>query len=312
MLTTTQPYASQADAVSVSENETEVRKIVDRIVAKYGDEGTRNLAIGGDVLAYARWQKSTSPTQYEATDLDTLMNRVRNLVAMRIHISMKSIRIGDWLRSHVLRELVREHAADEVADALSYFEYRTIYGRALSFCKSELYGEIRPGWLDFCKSIAAFRATGKRVSSMQFMELANECEVRIRQVMTRGRAEGQSSATVTSKAAKERKAKSAANAAVTTSISDAIAASHLTPAAVLAIVEHVSKELGKPLPPHIGFNPVTCTVNDCDLLASTLWQARKYDEMIALRDRLSNMISTINRAQEASTSTRSHATSLVA
>jgi hypothetical protein len=90
-------------------------------------------------------------------------------VRIFVAISPKSIKLGEWVRVHVLRSLVAKAAGDDVAKAISFFEYRETYGEALSFSKSDLSAELKAGWLDLYKGVAADRATGKRVSSEAFL-----------------------------------------------------------------------------------------------------------------------------------------------
>ena len=79
----------------------------------------------------------------------------------------------------------------------------------------------------------------------------------------------------------KRKAARKANEAITTAVSDALQAKHLDGPAIMTIVESVAKTHGVPLPSAFGFDAAGCTVADCELLSSTMYQAGKYDEMVA-------------------------------
>jgi hypothetical protein len=59
---------------------------------------------------------------------------------------------------------------------------------------------------------------------------------------------------------------------------------------VLALVESIAKDQGKPMPSHVGFNPATCSKADCDLLASTMFQLGRRSEMLHLYRQLGKML----------------------
>jgi len=90
-----------------------------------------------------------------------------------------------------------------------------------------------------------------------------------------------------------------ANKSVTRSVSDALAAGNLSTDGILGIVEQVAKEMKLPLPPAFGFDPSTCTVEDCKLLAGAMFAAGKFTEMKFLADKLSKMVSAVEKARDA-------------
>ena len=131
----------------------------------------RSFAIGKRTIEHARWQKTTFTGGYQSGDFEALVNRLRDDVRMLIYIKEDSVRVAEWTRAYVLRELVRETAGDETADGLTMHEYLAILGRALKFDNVALTGEIQAGWLDFIKTVAAHRATGQAIKSKKFDEM---------------------------------------------------------------------------------------------------------------------------------------------
>ena len=115
-------------------HERAVAEIVQMIRAKYEDEGTRNFAIGKRAFEHAQWQRGNFPG-YTGSDFDSLMRRIRDDVRLYVPIKADSIRVDDWARCHVLRELVREQISDS-ADSLSCFEYDRLQRKALAFDKA--------------------------------------------------------------------------------------------------------------------------------------------------------------------------------
>ena len=98
------------------------------------------------------------------------------------------------------------------------------------------------------------------------------------------------------------KAKNKANEDITTSVSEALSQGLISTEGVVGILENVAKHHKLPLPTSIGFNPATCTVEDCRLLAETMFNHGKYAEMVSLRNRLDKMVSTLEKAREVMTS----------
>ena len=103
-------------------HERAVAEIVGMIRAKYEDESTRNFAIGKRAFEHAVWQRGNFPG-YTGSDFDTLMRRVRDDVRLYVPIKADSIRVDDWGRCHVMRELVRTSDGDSIAESLSMHEY---------------------------------------------------------------------------------------------------------------------------------------------------------------------------------------------
>ena len=289
----TQPGANPANA-----HDSAVAEIVGMIREAFSEEGKRSFAIGKRAYEHAQWQKGNFPA-FGSDDFNTLMKRIRDGVRMWVPIKAESIQIAHWVRCHVLRELVRAEIADH-AEALTMFEYLAIVGKALSFSSADLEGDLNPGWLDMIRGVAYDRTAGKRVSRVEF-------EARI--VATLKRIEdaksGLSPEALAAKAAADavkarRAAVAKANEDIAWALSDALSEGHVTAEGVLAILETVSRTHGIALPPAIGFNPAGCTGEDCDLLASTMFQAGRHAEMRRLRDRLDKMVSAVDKARETS------------
>jgi len=140
-------------------HEKAVSDIVDMIRAKYVEEGVRNFAIGKRAFEHAQWQRGNFPG-YTGSDFDSLMRRIRDDVRLYVPISTDSIRVDDWVRCHVMRELVREADGDAIAQSLSMHEYHILIGKALSFDKKNVEGSLVLGWIDLIRSVAADRDNG--------------------------------------------------------------------------------------------------------------------------------------------------------
>ena len=149
-----------------------VEEIVGMICTKFEEEGVRNFAIGKRANEHAQWQKGNFPG-YTGSDFDTLMRRIQADVRMFVPIKADSIQVADWVKAHVLRELVRS-AHGDVADQLSCHEYIRLTGKALSFDKKNVEGSLVEGWLDTIVEIGCVRQRGVRVSSEDFLTRLSE------------------------------------------------------------------------------------------------------------------------------------------
>src|SRR5271166_99523 len=150
-------------------HEKAVSDIVDMIRAKYVEEGVRNFAIGKRAFEHAQWQRGNFPG-YTGSDFDSLMRRIRDDVRLYVPISTDSIRVDDWVRCHVMRELVRTSDGDSIAESLSMHEYNRLIGKALSFDKKNVEGSLVLGWIDLVRDVAADRAMENgRVTSEDFI-----------------------------------------------------------------------------------------------------------------------------------------------
>lgn len=277
-----------------------VTKIAGLIVAKYADEGERNFAIGKEAFDVATWQRSQFP-DYTPSDFDKLMSDIRLDVRLVVPIKPESIRVDDWLRCHVLRTLVSDAIGSDASGQLSFFEYSRLCSgsRALSFDKKDVVGTLNAGWVDTIKGIAFDRASGARVSTDTFLERVANAEKAIAEKKASAIDPATAQANAAAKAVKDRtRAENKAKEDVTTALSDALAKKLLTGDTALSILESVAKEHKATLPPQVGFNPAKCTKADCELLASALFQAGKYNEMRALHDRLGKMIAAVDKARQ--------------
>jgi hypothetical protein len=275
--------------------ESAVAEIVGMICAKFRAEGRRSFAIGRRAYELAQWQRGNFPS-FDVDDFNVLMRRIREGVRDHLPIKAESIRVAEWVRCHVLRELVRAVIADH-ADSLTMSEYQIIVGRALSFSTKDLEGDLNLGWLDMIRGVAYDRTAGRRVSRADY---ESRVVATVRRIADSRSALSPvaRAAQVTSEAAKARKAaRVKANEDITTSLSDGLSGGHITAVGVLSILETVAKSHGIPLPSAIGFDPARCTDADCDMLASTMFQARRYAEMVRLRDRLSKMVEAVDKAR---------------
>ena len=280
-------------------HENAVSEIVGMIRSKYEDEGTRNFAIGKRAFEHAQWQKGNFPG-YSGSDFDTLMRRIRDDVRLYVPIKADSIRVDDWAKAYVLQQLVAEQIGVERATLISFFEYRTLLGKALSFDKKNVEGSLVTGWIDLINGIAVERESEGRVTSEDFLGRVSDNEKRIKAAAVVAdpvqAAAVKAAGEITKKADDSRKA----NRAVTSAVSDALAKGNLSTDGILGIVEHVAKELKLPVPAAFGFDPTTCTVQDCELLAKAMFAAGKFTEMKALASTLGKMVSAVEKAREAS------------
>ncbi|AGA26482.1 hypothetical protein [Singulisphaera acidiphila] len=301
--TTLPIVAVQVDADTRSTvHEKAIAEIVGMIRAKYEDEGSRNFAIGQRAFEHAQWQRGNFP-DYQGQDLDNLMNRLRDDVRIHVAISAKSIKVGEWLRCYVLRSLVS--SGTDAACLLSFFEYRSLYGKALTFSKKDVEGELNPGWLEFVREVVAIRAQGGRVSTEDFMARLANHEKAIADTRATTLDPVAAAAKVASEAIKAKTAAAAKSTKdITSSLSDGLSGGHVSADGALSILENVAKHHGIPLPSAMGFDPASCTVQDCELLASTMFASGKYAEMVALRDKLDKMVSAVDKARAAALATR--------
>jgi hypothetical protein len=283
-----------------SVHEAAVADIVGMIRATYQEEGDRNFAIGKRAFEHAQWQKGNFPG-YKGSDFDNLMNRLRDEVRVFVAINPKSIKVGEWVRCHVLRSCVAAAAGADIAESLSFAEYRVIYGEALSFHKEDVFGELKPGWLDFVKAVAFDRAQPNgRVSTDEFLARFDAHKKCLEAAAAAKADPAAAAAKAASDAIKAKtRAVAKANEDITSAMSDALAAGHLTSDQILALLENVSKHHQVAMPSKVGFDPAGCTVADCDLLASTMFQAGKYAEMKHLRDKLDQMVAAVDKAAKA-------------
>lgn len=294
---------SDSQGVStITTHEAAITEIVGLIRSKFEDEGSRNFAIGKRAFEHAQWQRGSFPG-YTGSDFDTLMNRIRDEVRLQVTIKATSIRVGDWVRAFVLKSLISTDFGSDIADKLTMYEYLIIMSKALAFNKKDVEGSLNEGWADFVKAIAFDRSNGVRIGSEAFQE-RYDASVNVIAAAMSSKDPVAAAAKLASEAIRAAaKAKSKANEDITTSIADALSGSHISAEGVLGILENVAKSLSIPLPSAIGFDPARCTVQDCDLLASTMFQAGKFAEMIHLRNKLDKMVSAVEKARAAALST---------
>lgn len=278
-----------------------IADIVGMIVAKYETEAERSFSIGKRAFEHAQWQKSNFPG-YKGTDFDQLMKDIRQDVRLYVAIKPESIRVDDWVRCHVLRELVRESLPDGVAESFSLYEYLILCSKALTFDKKSVEGSLVEGWADLMIGVHQDRLT-ERVSADEFQERVDANVKRL--AAAKVVADPVKSAAEAAAKSINKKAEDFAKAttAVTTAVSHAIAKGDLDAGNIMGIVEAVAKDLKKPLPSQFGFDPASCTKEDCKVLASAMFAAGKYNEMKFLADRLGKMVAAMDKAREQAQST---------
>jgi len=269
-------------------HETAVAEIVSLILGKFSEEGERSFAIGKRAYEHALWLKWKFP-DYQSADFNSMVKQIRESVSDHIPIKAESIRVSDWVRCHVLRELCRDVIAD-LADQLSMNEYRAIVGKALSFSTKDLTGHLNLGWLDMIREIATNRISGGRVSRKDFDERVAATIQHIATLMAADARTAKKAALSEAKA--KRRAAKKTQKALTKVLSEGIANEHVSPEHALSILYSVAKQHGKPMSRGLGgFNPAECTERDCDLLASTMFAAGKFAEIVQLQALLTKIMS---------------------
>ena len=200
----------------------------------------------------------------------------------------------------MVRTCVAEQIGEERAKVLTFHEYRALSGKALTFDKKNVEGTLTTGWIDLITGIVSEREQGDRVPTQEFEDRIDANVKRLKALEVAANpaqaAAVQAAAAITKKADDSRKA----NRQVTSAVSDALAKGNLSTDGILGIVEHVAKELKLPVPAALGFDPTTCTVQDCELLAKAMFAAGKLTEMKALASMLGKMVSAVEKAREAS------------
>lgn len=268
----------------VSRHETAVRDIVGLVLKKYEDEATRSFAIGKRFHKHATWQMTNFQGEYTNTDFNNLASRIRDLVRVHVAIKPESIRVADWARCHVLRELIRTDAGDDVADSLSMYEYLAIVGKAMKFDVKALEGSLNPAWLDMVKGVASTRATGGRVTVDKFHEIVKATVESAKSARAKSidpvKAEA---AEASAKVKADKAAKVKAETAVMSAIDEGLKSGTVSADTALGILEEVAKVHGKTLAVSTsGFDPATASVADCEAMMAVLWNMGKMAEIRAI------------------------------
>jgi hypothetical protein len=224
-----------------------IEVIAGMIVGKYMDDGARNLSIGKLCYDHAMWQRKFVGDRWVPMYFDNLCNRIRDEVAPRVQISIKSIRIGEWVRAYLLADALGAHNVylmdnndDTSTPLFSYHELAIVATskKALAFDLKDLSFALRAGWFIFFSEIADLRRSGERVSSDEFKTRVEAREKAIAEAF--GDADPVKEAIrAQNEAARKRTAEmNASNERVVSSIGKALVESHMTPALVLAALQN--------------------------------------------------------------------------
>jgi hypothetical protein len=317
-----------SDAVKAYHDAT-VFKIVGMVKAKFEDEGDRNFAIGGETIGHGRWQKQNFPNaNYD--DYLSLVRGIRDDVRLYVAISADAIQLVQWAACYDLRKLFYlaiesamietasangepiDHAAiqaeaKDLAYGLSFFEYRSLYGKAYHLDKETLGGSIKAGWLDFMIELAKLRQHERnglgeseiRLNSKGMLDLIKKHDASLK-------AEASKSATVKEKtedSGKAIKAKAAsanrAKAKITSVISDAMGKGNIDASSVMAITETLAKAANLPLPTQFGFDPANMKKADCEQFVAVMASAGKVKAMRYLAAKLLASADAIERTENA-------------
>lgn len=280
-------------------NKAAVADIVGLIREKYTEEGLRSFAIGKRFFEHAQWQKGNFSGVYQTGDFDSLARHVREEVRLYVPIKAESIRVADWARCHVLRELIAKEISAEHASMLTMFEYLAIVGKALKFTVADLEGDLNPCWLDMVKGVVADRA--KENGRVTREDFENRIALTFKKAAD-AKLQAMDPAKAAAKIASDKVKASAASVAksvkdITTAIDTGLASGAISPEGALAVLEGVAKHHGKPLvSATIGLDPATATCKDWETAVDIAFTNGKIVEMKAAMAHLAKRIAQAEKA----------------
>jgi len=272
-----------------------VAQIVEKICTQHADASTRNIEIGRDALILAMKEKEVS-RRYTATDLDAMVDTIRNRVRLRLAIKPESIKVMEWIKVYLLREQARPIMGDDMAESISITEGIHLTPEVMTFDKTTLTAAFKERWVDFLRHLAAERrADFAATNGSKFEAMLQEWRDRLAAEDKASSDKTKTPEQLAELAAAEARKTTAekvkrANTAVTSSVANALKSGDLSPAQVAACVETAAAETGKPLSAFLGVNPATITVAECRIFAETMARSGKLPEMRALRVMLSKLI----------------------
>ena len=226
---------------------------------------------------------------------------------IRSRVAIKEIRIGTYVRIYLWVEAVKALCPD--VEKLSYYQVANKLLPTLRFDAGDLTGEIRKEWLTWVRL-----TVDKQLSDepLKVKELDASIDERKKEIVSEEKARSKKSPEEQLKAeqraaeAKRIAERTSAQTKVLKSVADALDANNATMEDIAHVIGMAAKgadmDMGKvisklvegaecELPGKlVGLNPETITIDDCKVLASTMWNAGKIVEMKYLRDHLDRMI----------------------
>lgn len=282
----------------LSKHESAVADIVCLIVKGFEDEGSRNFRIGKRTYSHLQYQHGNFP-QFVAKDCDRTINRITDEVRVLVAIDANSIRLMDWVKCHVLRELVVAAKGKEHAERLSFHEYRRLIGKALSFDKKAVSGSLVDGWLDYVMSVSTRREAGEQVRTEEFIEGIERHAKSLASSKAPARTVAEQAIADKAHADKVKAiADKKALANIDSDVQDALGEQGIPLAEVLATVEKAAALHGHTIPTVAAPTGKT-TIADLNRIIDSLFANGQYAEMLHTRNRLSAMLDVVDRAMQA-------------
>jgi hypothetical protein len=288
------PFGDAKNVEKLAEkNEAGINKIADLIVAKIEDERTRNIRIGKQTLEHMVWQKS-----HFAAWTDKYFDQTCNKVSDRVQFLVPGTGrhpIDEYVRVHAFVEVMRPLVGDAI-DRLSYFQIRNKFApNCMAFSKVTLEGELRPAWADWAKKFVAMQA-GEEKLSIKALDSAIADQAKAiadAKNATKNPAlvqEEERKKKLAESARKESKCRTDLTMAIDSALDGTLRAEQ-----VVGILEKVATDRKITLPSS-GPNAATMTKDQADAFAKALFDAHNLTAMVALHQKLGQMLKTIREA----------------
>jgi len=271
-----QHSAQQAGLARKSQHDQAVLDMAEQIQANLESDSTNNFTVGRMFVDAAIRERATFPG-YTADDVEALAQDVRNTVRFTRNIRAESIKVIEWAKAYLLKELLIPAMGAELAGQFCMAEYIQLTPRMLSFSKASIEGALKKGYFDVVKTMAMQRRDGIRIGAEEFksrMEGANSRAAALKVSATDAEKQVIDNAAATTKKVAGR---NKAITSVTDAVSDALTKGGLGVENILSVVETSLRESGKPLPDVFGFDPKTASITDARLLVDTMYALGKID-----------------------------------
>lgn len=283
--------ATDAEQKAIDEYRATEAKVVDLAVQTLDpkDMLRKYARLGQESLKLAAKRKaSLRAGAWGKEDFERVCADLELIVKMRVAI--KDIRMGVYVRVHLWVEAVKPLVPN--VEKLSYFQVANKFLPSLAFDPVELTGEIRKEWLTWVRT-SVDRQLGDEPMTMK--ELDESISARKKEIdRERSAKKDPEKLLEQERKAEEAKAKKERRDGqnkIVESLDAAITNGHADINDVVQIVDSVLKSNNLSLPAKVvGFDPATCTVQDCKTLAAAMAGAGKLAEMKILRDTLDAMI----------------------
>lgn len=259
--------------------------------AAYLEIGRRHLILA---RAHRDRLKVHTAAHYRST-----VSAARERWQLRLTLAPASINLQRWVEAYAMSECL----PGDVSSKLGVGDYAFTSSRALVFDAAKLTYSVKPEWVEFFASVASDRAEqADSVPTESFRERADAWE---KAVLASAVADGSASAddVADAKDKLDRKAKSAARTArnsLVKAMSAMLEKGQVDPAGLVSLVEDACREHKLSLPPSIGFDPLKSTIEDCRLMAQTMFAPNRISECRAIVNVLAPKIEAVDRAVAAS------------